>query len=177
MKKTYLFISRYQVSLTLLFSAIRLWIMGVRVNLSGSEPIGLYALQNDKPVRHGSLVEACIPDPYRKLAFDRGYLKGGGVCGGVDPVLKTVVAVPGDIVDVENAWLSVNGTRIAKTARLFRDSQGRSVPMILPGKRMATGYWLIATSKRNSWDSRYWGEVQREMILGVATPIITWSLR
>ncbi|WP_052157843.1 conjugative transfer signal peptidase TraF [Leptospirillum ferriphilum] len=151
---------------------IVLWFAGYRMNVSGSEPIGLYIVHSGTPLTLGSYVEACIPKKYLFESLRRGYLHGGGVCHGIDPVLKRIAGLPGDIVDVKDSGVFVNGRLIPGSRRLSLDSHGRPISMIPACRIVLRGYWLMATKKENSWDSRYWGEVMPGNILGIAEPVI-----
>ncbi len=80
---------------------------GLRVNFTPSVPVGLYR-QTSIPtteVSRGMLVAACPPPNATELGRRRGYLAVGPCPGNVEPLLKTVVAVDGDIVAVSSAVL------------------------------------------------------------------------
>src|SRR5689334_4135052 len=68
---------------------------GVRVNASSSLPIGLYRTTSDKSAR---LIEFCPAEPFASMSASRGYRKKGNCPDGAEPLLKPIVAVPGDIV-------------------------------------------------------------------------------
>ena len=92
------------LSLILMFAVLTmrfLFGLSVMVNISDSEPFGLYLLDlsSSKQIRRGDLVAACIPLDFARLAFRRTYLKASSTCPGhVIPVLKRVYGVPGDRV-------------------------------------------------------------------------------
>src|SRR5262245_61160358 len=79
-----------------------------RLNVSPSAPLGLYRAVA-RPVARGDLVVGCVPVVAARLARERGYLAGGNCPGGVQPVLKRVGAVPGDMVAVFPDGITVNG--------------------------------------------------------------------
>ena len=78
-------------------------------------------------------------------------------------VLKQVAALPGDRVEVAARGVLVNGKLLPGTAPLSRDSQGRPLPRFPPGPhRLGPGeLWLLSGHIPNSWDSRYYGPVER----------------
>ena len=147
---------------------------GVIFNTTPSIPGGVYLLRNVDVVQRGDLVAACVPEG-RSLdqAYDRGYL-GPGICAGwVEPVLKPVAAVPGDIVEVTEDGVRVDGVLIEGTARFREDSKGRPLAAVPPGTRVvpAGEVWLLATYHPRSFDSRYWGGVPISAVRGGLTPV------
>jgi len=132
----------------------------LRLNRSGSLPLGLYREDRSLPITYGTHVSACLPGVLARFARSRGYLPSGEGCPeGVAPVLKRVVALPGDRVWVSEAGLVVEGVPIARTARWAEDSLGRPIPRLPAGLyRVASGeVWVVGTALPNSWDSRYYG--------------------
>ena len=84
--------------------------LGLHVNLSPSAPRGLYRTVSGAPVP-GAWVVACVSADAAAVARARGYLLPGPCPGGVQPVLKPVVAVAGDIVELGPETVVVNGYR------------------------------------------------------------------
>ena len=58
---------------SLLLATMVTWFAGVRVNLSGSMPIGLYRVSSAPPMR-GAMVLACLPVDVAVFAKSRGYV-------------------------------------------------------------------------------------------------------
>src|SRR2546422_11670272 len=76
------------------------WLAGLRLNLTGSLPVGLYVASGATSGR-GALVLACLPPGVAAFARARGYVPRGGAClGGVVPIGKSVLAMAGDTVTV-----------------------------------------------------------------------------
>jgi len=121
------------------------WLAGLRLNLTGSLPVGLYVASGGRPAR-GALVLACLPPRVAEFARARGYVPRGGACpGGVVPVGKSILAVPGDTVTVT-----------------LMDRKGRPLPglaisryVVGPGE-----LWLLSSYSPWSFDSRYFGAVK-----------------
>src|SRR6266851_977069 len=85
------------------------WIAGLRLNLTGSLPVGLYLAVGAASAR-GALVLVCLPPQVAAFARARGYVPRGGACpGGVVPIGKPIVAMPGDTVTVTPTGMLVNG--------------------------------------------------------------------
>ncbi len=138
------------------------WIAGLRLNLTGSLPVGLYVASGATPVR-GALVVACLPPGVAAFATERGYVpRGGGCPGGVLPVGKPVLAIVGDTVTVTPAGLLVNRTPVPNSQPLLSDRKGRVLPQLTAGRYVVRPgtVWILSSYSRLSFDSRYFGAVE-----------------
>src|SRR5712691_3856800 len=107
---------------------------GLRLNLTGSLPVGLYVAAGAAPVR-GALVLVCLPPEVAAFARARGYVPHGGACpGGVVPIGKPVLAIAGDTVTVTRTGLLVNGTPVRSSQALTADRKGRPLPRLAAGR-------------------------------------------
>jgi conjugative transfer signal peptidase TraF len=135
---------------------------GLRLNLTGSLPVGLYLASHGFPGR-GATVLVCLAPGVAQFAKARGYVPQGGSCpGGLVPVGKVVWALPGDTVTVTPTGLLVNGTQVSNSRPLVCDHRGRPLPR-LTGDRQVVGpgeLWVLSTYSRLSFDSRYFGAVK-----------------
>ena len=85
--------------------------IGLRVNGTDSEPIGIYWAVSKPPAR-GDLVFVLPPaEPIFKVAKERGYLAAGPGPAGTCALIKQVAAVPGDrvTIDEEGVWVKTFG--------------------------------------------------------------------
>lgn len=108
---------------------------------------------------------------------------------GVTKYIKRCVAGPGDTVEVKDKILYVNGQRMdlpehgkfvdtgAGGELLIQsrrpgglDSRDNFGPYVVP----ADCYFMMGDNRDNSYDSRYWGAVPYELVLGEAM-IVHWS--
>ena len=105
----------------------------LRVNLSESVPVGLYAVHPGAAPRRGMLALAGLPEGLGRAAMAGGYLQRGDCPGGAEPVLKPVAAAAGDTVAVPAAGVAVNGGPAGRPGRGRRRSTGRSRPRSRPG--------------------------------------------
>lgn len=138
------------------------WLTGLRLNLTGSLPVGLYLASRAVPSR-GAIVLACLPPRVAAFARNRGYVpRGGGCPGDVLPVGKPVVAVAGDTVTVTSSGLSVNGMPVPNSQPRATDRKRRPLPRLAFGRYVVrTGsLWLVSSYSRFSFDSRYFGPVK-----------------
>lgn len=137
--------------------------LGIRVNTSPSLPIGLYKTTQDPAA---NLVEFCPAEPFATLAIVRGYRDPGACPDGAAPLLKPIVARPGDVVEFSAAGLSVNGTLLPNTAPLSKDTKGRPLKAWQFGRYVVSPQtvWVASSYHPHSFDSRYFGPVATSTI-------------
>jgi type IV secretory pathway protease TraF len=75
--------------------------------------------------RRGDLVAVCLPSAIAQAGLAHGYLRGGACPGQAEPVGQIIGAVPGDMVEIEPGYVSVNGAPFERSAVASRDSAGR----------------------------------------------------
>jgi conjugative transfer signal peptidase TraF len=148
--------------------------LGLHVNLSASAPLGLYRTVVGRPAR-GVWVAACVSPQSAALARTRGYLGPGPCAGGLQPVLKPVIAVAGDVVEIGPEAVTVNGQPLPGSSIAASDSLGRPLPHVAWGRYVvaADQLWLLSTRVPNSWDSRYLGPISTAQVWSVAQPVWT----
>ncbi len=151
--------------------------LGLRINLTESMPVGLWHVDRGAAPVLGRAVFTCPPNTaITHQAQRQGYLPYGRCTGGFATVVKTVVAGPGDRIELAKDALIVihrDGRRARYAGRLHRDSRGRLIPSIALGRYdvPAGTYWLGATYSPRSYDSRYFGPVNAQQIQGPAAPL------
>ena len=143
------------------------WPTWLLYNPSESAPRGWYLQRPAHEPKPGSLVFARLPPNAASLADQRGYLPRHL------PILKRIGATEGQAVCVRNGLVRINGRAVAATRS--RDGHGRPLPAWRGCRPLAHGeVFLLATHSPASFDSRHFGPVQREAILGEAVPLWTW---
>lgn len=89
-------------------------------------------------------------------------------------LIKRVIGLPGETIDVHDGAVWINGkrleenytnglTRLPSHAELLPSFKG--LPFTIPENQ----YFVMGDNRGNSYDSRYWGSVPRDEILG--TPV------
>lgn len=166
--------------------AVYAWNHGdMRLNLSPSEPMGLWSVQSYKmgePLRIGEIVALC---PSLPAGYDYSWLghdQVANACGsGGTPYVKTVVAGPGDVVHESRHGVTINGAPLPDSRPLpFTTSKPQ---IILPQWRgtitlEAGQYWAYgAGDPRFSFDSRYWGPFKQSQVRSIAHPILVFDYR
>ena len=83
--------------------------------------------------------------------------------------VKRVIGLPGDTVDIRDGFVWVNGQRLVENYTL-----GRTEPydQKFPFKVPADSYFVMGDNRSNSYDSRFWGPVPRNDIIG--TPVMIY---
>jgi len=128
-------------------------------NPSYSAQVGWYKLHQNEPIRLGSEVAAYAPEWARKLADERDYLPYEY------PLIKSIWALEGDEVCYNN--LSVSVPKRPVITSQAQDVLGRDMPMRSGCIVLAAGeYLLMSPDVQTGFDSRYFGPVRIENILG-----------
>jgi conjugative transfer signal peptidase TraF len=148
----------------------------VRIIMTDSAaPAGIYRTV-DAQFTHGELVLACLPADSARLALRRSYLGAGNCPAGAEPIAKVLGALPGDMLQLSQAFVAIDGIRIPDSLTVARDTMGRPLQHAAWGTyRVADGQvWLFGFNNPRSWDGRYFGPVPTANVLSALKPIITW---
>lgn len=132
-------------------------------NRTASEPEGLY-VRGAGSVSVGALIAFPAPSAAFPYADGRmGYLRRV-------PILKHVAAVSGDQVCTVNDRLEINGRVRAPILR--QDRRGAALPRWEGCRRLGDSEVFVFSDRiPNSFDSRYFGPVDRTDIIGVFRPL------
>jgi conjugative transfer signal peptidase TraF len=129
-------------------------------NKSESAPIGWYRLTPNQAVKRDVMVAAFAPEKARSMAATRDYLPAHV------PLLKTVWATAGDEICSDNGRVTAPNRPVIKAQA--QDAFGRNMPSWSGCITLSSNqYFLVSPHVQNSWDSRYFGPVERDNILGV----------
>lgn len=151
------------------------YIGGYRLNLTPSEPLGLWRIAAlRRPVETGDLVFVCLPATTAfEEARQRGYLRRGLCAGGVAPLIKTVAALPGQRVEITD-HVVIDGRTLPASVVRKTDGEGRALSPD-PGGVVPPHHLFLHSSFASSYDSRYFGAVPESGLLGLARPILTFD--
>ena len=123
--------------------------------------------------------------PYGKYLFTSGQVHRGDIVVFVFPedptkdFIKRVVGIPGDTIEVKAGVLYLNGQRapdsythfeVPADERSERNQRDYASPLTVPPDH----YFMMGDNRDRSYDSRFWGPVNRDGIEGHAM-FIYWS--
>ncbi|CAN7641124.1 conjugative transfer signal peptidase TraF [Pararhizobium sp. LjRoot238] len=147
---------------------------GYRINLTPSEPLGLWRIiPLHRPAAVDDLLFICPPETAAmQAARARGYLRSGYCPGGVAPLIKTVIAVAGQHVEI-GVSVSVDGRGVSSSSLALRDGKDRPLTPF-PSGIVPPGYVFLHSAFPGSYDSRYFGPVPISGILGLAQEVFTY---
>ncbi|MBE0581927.1 conjugative transfer signal peptidase TraF [Devosia sp.] len=145
---------------------------GLRLNLTPSYPLGIWRIQPiDREAVIGDLVFICPPDtPAFVLGVERGYLPAGLCPSGTAPLIKTVVAVVGQVVEVGDS-IVIDGIELPNSRIRSMDAEGRPLS-VFAGGQVPPGSVFLHSDFDGSYDSRYFGPLPASGILGFAAPVL-----
>lgn len=148
---------------------------GYRLNMTPSYPLGLWrieAIQHEPRV--GDIVFICPPQTQAfDLAVVRGYLPRGLCAGGTGPLIKTVAAIAGQEIVIDGR-VHIDGSRLGNSELRTVDTEGRVLTAFVGGV-VPTGDVFLHSRYPGSYDSRYFGPIPVDGILGLARPILTFT--
>ncbi|MDR1057819.1 MAG: signal peptidase I [Coxiellaceae bacterium] len=171
---------KWKKFLPLLLSLIFIGLLGLivaRIKKAGyhviftataSVPKGFYLITPLKTIERHDIVEFIPPSNILSFIKDKHWIPHRGT------LIKYVFAKPHDHVCIYHRVIWINGKKIAKVYKFY--AKNKLLPQIqICGKLQKNEYLLLSTKSERSFDSRYFGIVTRQEILGRAIPIFTYD--
>ncbi len=131
-------------------------------NASNSVPIGWYQVSKRQP-NIGEIAVISLPDWVRLYASERGYLPSDVW------LLKPVAATHPAIVCRFGGHIFINGRRFAKAKG--HDRLNRPLPAWKGCRALNLSQIFVLGKHRDSFDSRYFGPIDKAQVSGTALPI------
>ena len=131
-----------------------------RAVITGQNPLGRFC----QPHEVGALIAFSAPPAAFPYADDRmSYLRRV-------PILKHVAAISGDLVCTATGKLEINGR--VRAPILHHDRRGAVLPRWEGCRRLGDSEVFVFSDRiPNSFDSRYFGPVNRADVIGVFRPL------
>lgn len=143
----------------------------VRINLTSSVKKGVYWISSAENIKKGDYIALCLNEKHSDSIYKKGYIKKGHDCHGrYESLLKKIVAIPNDEIEINKNFMLINGQKIKlKVQEVDRNNQ--PIPKIkYANKFKLKGYWVIGDNNPKSFDSRYFGEITNKQIVYKAKP-------
>jgi len=135
-------------------------------NASSSAPLGWYVVRRARSVPVGARVLLWLPPGARMFADRRHYLPSSV------PALKRIVAAADDRICEKAGIVTINARVIAR-AKPF-DHAGRRLVAWHGCETLSAAHIFVLNENDSSFDSRYFGPVDRRSLIGAVFPIWTW---
>ena len=94
-----------------------------------------------------------------------------------EKLIKRVIGLPGETISFENGNLLINGTRFVENSDRTETDYGQSInssPVVIPsGTKLGEDeYFVMGDNRDVSYDSRSFGPIKRDSILGKAEAVL-----
>ena len=128
-------------------------------NASASAPIGFYWVDQETVLR-GDTVLVRLPKHVRELVETRQYLPPDV------PLIKRVMGIEGDKICRGGQEVLINN--VTTVVALNEDDQGRKLPVWSGCITLGLNSFFLLQSHPKSFDGRYFGPIDRTLIIGRA---------
>jgi len=159
----------YIVALSLSFLALvesqkERWSGQFHLNLSSSLPVGIYRTIPEKKLESGDLALFHLPSDYSRELGQRDWIPKGR------PLLKPALAASSYCQNSQS--LTTAGKQYPK---FKRDYLGKTIPSRTGCFQLKENEFLaVSNHSSRSFDSRYFGKVNKSSVLGVLKPVIVF---
>jgi len=155
------------------------WVsFGLIFNYTHSAPFGIYreiADPSSTPHDPAPYVFFCPDVRWPRMLGQPNYRVPMRTCpDGFSPLIKPVIAWPGDTVEISVSGVIVNGQPLPNTATINRDSTGRQLHPFPAGTyRVQKGeLWVVSSFSPRSFDSRYFGPIPLRSVHSWIRPLL-----
>ena len=154
--------------LALIISGIKKTGYHITYSATASMPRGFYLIIPTKKIARHDIVEFIPPSNVRDLIKEQHWTPDSGL------IIKYVFAIPKDHVCIKNQIVWVNGKKVSHVYKSY--AKNKPLPQArICNKLKENQYLLLSTKSDRSFDSRYFGVVSSQEILGRAVPIFTYN--
>jgi conjugative transfer signal peptidase TraF len=160
------------------FAALTAIRFGLVFNYTHSAPFGMYR-EIPEPAsmpRHPAPYVFFCPDVrWPAMKGQPNYRTPMRTCpDGFAPLIKPVIAWPGDTVETSAGGVAVNGHLLPHTATMDRDSSRRQILPFPAGKYLVqkNQLWVASSFSPRSFDSRYFGPIPLNSVRSWIRPLL-----
>jgi len=153
-------------------------VFGLVFNYTHSVPFGIYreiADPANTPHNPAPYVFFCPDVRWLSMKDQPNYRNPMRTCpDGFSPLIKPVVAWPGDTVKTSVTGIVVNGLLLPNTAALSRDSTERQLHPFPAGtyRVQKDELWVVSSFSPRSFDSRYFGPIPLRSVHSWIRPLL-----
>jgi conjugative transfer signal peptidase TraF len=155
------------------------WVgFGLVFNYTHSVPFGIYREIADpagSPRTPAPYVFFCPDVRWPSMKDQPNYRDPMRTCpDGFSPLIKPVVAWPGDTVEISATGILINGQPLPNTAPISRDSAGRQLHPFPAGtyRVQKSELWVVSSFSPRSFDSRYFGPIPLRSVHSWIRPLL-----
>lgn len=132
--------------------------------------VQIYSIPSESmaPTLHAG--DQIVVTRYFRGAPDRGHVVVFESPNGDELLVKRVIAVPGDLLDSRLGRVRIGGYTLAEPYVLRQAATGAIPAQLVP----QSSYFVLGDNRDDSSDSRSWGVVPRERIVG-RVRLVLWS--
>jgi conjugative transfer signal peptidase TraF len=136
-------------------------------NTTDSLPHGIYYITSRANLNYGDIVCFAVPTHVERIVYGRGWLNEGNI------MMKKVAAMPGDRICSDGSKFTITSADKTKAGAIRpADRQGRPLPAFkYCGVIEKNLLFVGSATDPQSFDSRYFGLVQIQEVIGVAKPL------
>ncbi len=151
------------------------FVAGFRLNLTPSYALGLWQIVPlEREAAVGDLVFVCPPATAEFAeALERGYLRHGLCRGWLSPLIKTIAATEGQIIEI-GGTVMIDGQVLDRSELRSADAEGRGLASY-SGGTVPAGHLFLFSEFAGSYDSRYFGPIPADGLLGLAKPVLIFA--
>lgn len=165
------------VLVAVLVQGTLLSLLGARINTTRSIPLGIY-LKVNAPLGAGAYVTFCPPPVgVFQQALERRYIGAGFCPGGLGMMMKRVMATTGARIVLKKDGVWIDGRLLERSVPLAADGDGLPLPRYQADDYVLSELQLLLMGDASpySFDSRYFGPIQRQQVKDVIVPVLTWG--
>ncbi len=150
-------------------------VFDIGVNFTPSLARGLY-IKNNEEIQYNDIVQFCLDNEIANKVQAERYTSGGSCENGLKPLLKYVVGMEGDKIEIRENRVFI--TQKNKEESVFYgiiqeiDSKNNQVLSLLKDGTIPQNQVYVFSNHKGSFDSRYFGLINIENLTHMETLLV-----